>query len=154
MASLQIMRHKILTFIILLSFFGTFAYTQPVLDGVWEGEITMESNGKTVQTFKLIVHLTQDSLGKLSGRSWIWYKALRANFDLKVEQQKELITVRDAFLIDADNLPSGEWCEKVMELTLVQHKKKTTLEGKWRGKTSFSQCTPGKVFLKKNVDRV
>lgn len=147
------MRHKISTFLFLLLFFTAFMQAQTNFEGVWEGIITMEKENKTLQSFKFILHLSQDSTG-IKGRSWIWYKDFKANFEVQGEEKNGQIFLKDMKLIEADALPSGEWCEKNMELIIIHHKKENRLEGKWQGKTTFSQCTPGKVILKKNTDRV
>lgn len=147
------MWHKISTFIFLFLFFASFAHSQNNLKGIWEGMITMEREGKTIQSFRFVIQIDQDSI-ELKGQSWVWYNELKASFEISGEFKNNQLTLKDVKLIDADSLPSGEWCEKIMQLSIMHNKKMDKLEGIWQGKTTFSQCTPGKVVLKKNTDRV
>ena len=42
-----------------------------------------------------------------------------------------------------------EWCVKKGKLHLLISGKEWRLEGVWSGNTTFSSCTPGRVYLKK-----
>jgi hypothetical protein len=156
-ASIQIMRDKnyFFLFLFLLGYILTpfSGIAQKGIDGNWEGTITMEQDGKTIVTYKLVLQLSQDS-SQITGYSWIWYNDLKANFSLQGNFEGINLTIKDDTLMKSDVLPSGEWCIKEMFLTLIRHRKYDKLEGTWRGKTSFSQCTPGKISLKKITDRV
>ena len=46
-----------------------------------------------------------------------------------------------------------EWCLKQYILLLKKVDEEWILEGHWHGKTSFMTCTPGKVVLRKGVER-
>lgn len=147
------MRHKISIIIYLLVFACSFTLAQNSFNGNWEGEITMERDGKTTQSFKIVIQLTQDSSG-IKGKSWIWNENFKANFEIQGEIKENQMILKDVKLIEGDILPSGEWCEKIIVLLIdTNDLKKDKLEGSWQGKTTFSRCTPGKVFLKKDKDR-
>ena len=46
-----------------------------------------------------------------------------------------------------------EWCVKSYQLLKGTDEKGSVLEGTWQGKTSFSSCIPGKLSLRRTVDR-
>jgi hypothetical protein len=152
-ASIQIMKHKIYLFIYIIFFGLNHLFAQSNFNGNWEGTITMEKEGKVVATFKFILYLIQDS-SKVEGRSWIWHNESKAIFSIKGICENNQLTISDLQAIEADPIPSGEWCMKNMNLKQISHKKNNKLEGTWQGKTSFSSCTPGKIYLKKINNRV
>ncbi len=151
-ASIQIMKHKIYFFLYILFFSAVSALAQSNFGGNWEGTITMEREGKVVGSFKFILNLIQDS-SSVEGRSCVWSQNAKATFSVNGKIKANQIEINDLKVIEADQIPSGEWCFKVMQLQLIPHRKHDKLEGTWKGKTSFSQCTPGKIILKRITSR-
>jgi hypothetical protein len=147
------MKHKIYLFLCIIFLSLTLSQAQTNYSGNWEGTITMEKQGKIVATFKFVLYLMQDS-SHIEGRSWTWYNESKVIFSIKGTCENNQLNINDMQAIEADAIPSGEWCSKTMQLHLIQHRKNTKLEGTWQGKTSFSQCTPGKIYLKKITERV
>jgi hypothetical protein len=123
------------------------------LRGNWEGTITMERNGRIISTCDLLLQIDSDTLDQIEGISWIWFNEKKATFSFKGQIKGDVISLNDTEQIEADTLPSGEWCMKIMSLTLKHYRKFDRLEGTWQGNTSFSKCTPGKIILKKQIER-
>jgi hypothetical protein len=152
-ASIQIMKHKIYLFLCIIFFWAVDLQAQENFGGNWEGIITMEREGKVVASFKFILNLIQDST-HVEGRSCVWNENAKAIFSVSGTIKNNQLIINDLKTIEADPIPAGEWCLKAMQLQLIPHRKHDKLEGAWQGKTSFSQCTPGKVALKRITSRV
>jgi hypothetical protein len=152
-ASIQIMKHKIYLFLCIIFFQVVSVQAQGDFGGNWEGVITMEREGKIVTSFKFVLNLIQDS-SRVEGRSCVWSQDAKAIFSVSGTIKDNQLIIKDLKAIEADSIPSGEWCLKIMQLKFIPHRKYDKLEGTWQGKTSFSQCTPGKVALKRITSRV
>lgn len=125
---------------------------QSNLVGNWEGSITVERDGEVLNSFKMLLIISSDSV-EVTGQSWVWYKEQKAVFSFKGQFEKELLKIKDVELLEFDKLASGEWCFKNMELLFSENRKYAKLEGAWTGHTTFSSCQPGRIALKKIMKR-
>lgn len=124
------------------------------LSGIWQGTITQEEEYNTI-TFEIELHLS-DKNGKITGTSIINGLDIGARIDLEgvcdagISLTLKDIVIKESTVIEGEEM---EWCLKSYILTVKRDKDQITLEGHWNGTTSFDICTPGKVFLKRGVDR-
>ena len=56
-------------------------------------------------------------------------------------------------ILDFKTAEGIEWCVKRGQLLLIMDEDGWRLEGFWQGTTSFSNCIPGKILLKKTKAR-
>ena len=147
------MKHKIYLFLYIILLNGASLQAQKNFGGNWEGTITMEREGQIVFSSKFVLSLIQDS-SRVEGRSCVWNENAKALFSVSGTIKDNQLTINDLKAIESDQIPLGEWCLKSMLLRLIPQRKHDKLEGSWQGKTSFSQCTPGKIALKRITDRV
>lgn len=121
---------------------------QKSFHGNWEGEITTEKNGQTINSFEINLQINQEG-DSVKVRSWIMYQELKAVFWSEGYIKKKTLYLNDLRLIEADALPLGEWCHKRILLKYSNQRDFELIEGTWQGNTSFSTCSPGKIKLRK-----
>lgn len=143
------MKKYIWSILLLVSFSG---FGQNELTGLWVGKITQEEGG-FVPTYTVEIYMTQKG-DKLEGRSYVFVDEIYASFDLSGNINNEIyLELKDSNLLDNKVNEGMEWCLKQYQLVFKMKGGVPSLEGFWQGKTSFSTCVPGKVFLKKQVPR-
>ncbi|MFT4664125.1 MAG: hypothetical protein ACI8YQ_003451 [Polaribacter sp.] len=124
------------------------------LSGFWEGTITQDQTYYTTD-FDIQLFLT-DKDGKISGTSIINGEGINAQIDLEGTCESGISLLLQDVEIKENTVKDGmemEWCLKNYILSIRREKDQIILEGHWNGKTSFDVCTPGKVYLKKGVER-
>lgn len=137
---------------IILLFLCYSSFGQANLNGLWSGKITQEEGG-FAPDYTFEIYITQDG-NKIKGRSYVYVDEIYASFDILGEVNNEIyLSLRDNEILDNKVNDGMEWCLKKYQLVFKIKKGISSLEGFWQGKTSFSNCIPGKVFLKKQAPR-
>lgn len=127
------------------------AAAQHDFSGVWKGTLTQDPGGfAPVYDFEL--YLRQDG-HKVSGRSFVAIGDIHAVMDLQGEVIGNTLHFKETNIVQHWKREDMEWCYKQAGLTLSGQGKQTRLEGPWRGNTGFSDCIPGKIYLKKAPPR-
>jgi hypothetical protein len=123
------------------------------LSGVWEGVLTVENEGQVLTEYE-VAFLFSKEKDYNEGFSTIYYKNIRAILFFEAQRIDEnTLNIKELRIQEASELPNGEWCIK--NIFLKKHYENNTLiwKGEWNGKTSFSTCLPGKIWLKKGISR-
>ncbi|MFK8008340.1 MAG: hypothetical protein AB8H03_18425 [Saprospiraceae bacterium] len=141
---------KIIWIIFLFASYSAFG--QNNLTGLWLGKITQEEGG-FAPDYTFEIYITQKG-NKIKGRSYVYVDEIYASFDISGEINNEIyLELKDSDILDSKVNDGMEWCLKKYQLVFKMKNGIPCLEGFWQGKTSFSTCIPGKVFLKKQVPR-
>ncbi|MEM6963869.1 MAG: hypothetical protein AAF573_03820 [Bacteroidota bacterium] len=143
---------KELLCILLFFFFSCYAFGQKDLSGLWVGKVTQEEGGYAPSyTFEIFI---KHEGNKIEGRSYVFVDQIYASFEMSGSIHSGIyLSLKDSELLDNKVNEGMEWCLKKYQLVLKVKDGKYHLEGFWQGKTSFSTCIPGKVFLEKKVPR-
>lgn len=125
---------------------------QDDLSGLWKGRITQNEGGYAPNyTFEIFIKQDGD---KISGRSYVFVDEIYASFDISGSIHSSIyLELKDSEILENKVNEGMEWCLKKYQLVFKKKEGKFHLEGFWQGKTSFSTCIPGKVFLEKQVPR-
>ena len=122
------------------------------VSGTWKGIITQDEGGYR-STYDMELVLKQDG-NKVTGRSTVRVDDIFAVMVLEGEiTGGGYFRFQESQIVDSKRAENLEWCIKRGQLLLKAEKDEWKLEGFWQGSTSFSQCIPGKIFLKKTVPR-
>lgn len=128
------------------------AQSTPSLNGFWEGTITQDENGNRIN-YKIELTLVQQG-NKITGRSKVYHEEIYAVMSLEGRLNgKTFFTYRETEILDYTIRPNLEWCIKKAELILKKDGNFWLLEGLWEGTTSSGDCVPGRVYLKKGLNR-
>lgn len=140
----------ILTFCFILTF--SLLPAQSNLDGLWRGTITQNEGGyRSEYDLEIWIYQKGDSI---IGNSFVFVDSIYAEMTIRGTIESELyIDIHDKEIIAHEELSGMEWCIKTYQLLLKQIGSTLRLEGHWQGRTSFSNCIPGKVFLRKVTPR-
>jgi len=125
---------------------------QADFNGLWKGIITQNEGGhKSEYPFELYLHQTGN---KVVGRSYVFDDGIYAEMNLKgMIYNGKYLRFQEIEIVDFTVSENMEWCIKSGNL-VVQYKNKTAyLTGTWKGSTSFSECIPGRIELKKEIIR-
>lgn len=142
--------------IIFFLFVGIFAFGQEQkqgdLSGLWKGKITQDEGGYASDyTFEIYIRHNGKSI---TGRSYVYVDNIYASFDISGSLHSEVyMDLKDSEILESKVNEGMEWCLKKYQLVFKIKDGVYHLEGFWQGKTSFSTCIPGKVFLKKQIPR-
>ena len=124
------------------------------LSGLWEGVLTIEKDGKISSEYNVFFSFIEEK-DSISGISNIIYKNKSAKLFFQAKLKTlEILEIQETEIISADILPNGEWCIKNIILYRFFEKNQVIWRGEWSGKTSFSNCSPGKIYLKRSIRRV
>jgi hypothetical protein len=93
--------------------------------------------------------------GKITGNSIISADDIFAKIEVEGTFKNGLsLVLKDVSITENKVVDEKmEWCMKNYILLLKKENNQWQLEGHWHGKTSFGDCTPGRVLLKRGVDR-
>ena len=141
------MRIYIINIILTISLFSPFVNKQSVA-GTWKGELTQEE-GTNLARYEFEIYLIQKG-NIVKGRSYITVDNKTATMDVIGELHSGIFLQLVETKIVYQTAELGmEWCLKDATLILTKEKDGLELKGFWKGKTSFSDCGPGKIKLKK-----
>ena len=122
------------------------------LNGIWEGAFTQKGGYK--DEYKTIIKIVQKGK-KISGTTISYVDNLHATlrFEGEIKDNKFVVFAEKEF-IETGNLGDEKaWCKKSIAVQIKHIKGTIVLEGLWGGKSSFGDCIPGTVVLKKMADR-
>lgn len=122
------------------------------LNGIWEGAFTQKGGYK--DEYKTVIKIIQKGK-KISGTTVSYVDNLHATlrFEGEIKDNKFVVFAEKEF-IETGNLGDEKaWCKKSIAVQIKHIKGTIVLEGLWGGKSSFGDCIPGTVVLKKMADR-
>lgn len=135
--------------IILLFFFLSFSLSaQEDITGLWRGYNTQDAADTYSSKYDFELYLKQDG-NKIWGRSYAYIDKIYAEMEIKGNWDGQKLVFEEIKIVNSKANEGMEWCIKKGELILLKEDEVYRLEGNWSGKTTFSSCTPGRVFLKK-----
>ena len=122
------------------------------LTGSWHGTITQNDGGyRSTYAIDLII---SEKDGTVSGYSYVSVDDIYSQMTIKGTLANNiLLNARDVSITKSEENHGMEWCMKNYILILKKEDNVWKLEGHWNGSTSFSTCTPGKIYLKKIIPR-
>jgi hypothetical protein len=125
------------------------------ISGHWEGSITQDMPNGTRVDYEMEVDITQKKK-VCTGIAYVHFeKKYHAQMDFKGKFTKDLfLNYDEQTILKYDQIPNSEWCIKKADLIYKVKDMVPTLEGLWEGKTSFSNCIPGRIYLKKQKPKV
>ena len=141
-----------LFFVLLMMISVNLCFAQQDLNGYWKGIITHEDGGYTPEySFELFIIQKGDSI---TGRSYVYVDSIYAQMNIKGDVHDGIyLELEDEEILNHEELSKMEWCIKKYQLKLEQKDNVLHLEGSWQGKTSFSTCVPGRIYLQKKIPR-
>ena len=143
---------KHLLFGIIFLFWGIAVFGQENMTGLWTGEITQEEGG-FAPSYVVEIYIKQEG-NKITGRSYVYVGKIYASFEISGDIHSDIyLELSDIKIVDSKANEGMEWCLKQYQMVLKRKKGTYHMEGFWKGKTSFSTCIPGKIFLTKKTPR-
>lgn len=121
---------------------------QEDITGLWRGYNTQEAADTYSSKYEFEMYLKQDG-NRIWGRSYAYIDKIYAEMEIVGTWDGEKFIFREIKIVHSKADAGMEWCIKKGELMLFKNGEAYRLEGDWWGNTTFSSCTPGKVFLKK-----
>ncbi len=122
------------------------------LTGSWHGTITQNEGGYR-SSYNIDLIITEED-GVVFGYSYVSVDEIYSQMTIKGSLSNNiLLNARDVTITQSEQNQGMEWCMKNYILILKKEANVWKLEGHWNGSTSFSTCTPGKIFLTKVIQR-
>ncbi len=122
------------------------------ISGYWVGTITQEEGGFRPE-YKMELFIEQKGK-RVSGRSFVRVDNIYAEMEITGSLHSGIyLRLADNNIISHQELEGMEWCIKDYQLLLKVDDAVWRLEGHWQGKTTFSNCVPGQILLKKSEPR-
>lgn len=127
-----------------------FLWSQEIdnLTGSWVGTITQDEGGyRSVYEFEMYLKQEGD---EIIGRSYVYVDNIYAEMELKGELHSGFFfRFQETKMLDYEKFEGMEWCIKKGQLLIKLDKDQWIMDGYWQGNTSFSDCIPGKVKLRR-----
>ncbi len=122
------------------------------ISGYWRGTITQNEGGYRSE-YVLELRITQKG-DSITGKSFVFVDNIFAEMDISGNFHSGIyLQLKDDRIVTHEELDGMEWCIKSYQLLLKKKGAEWRLEGHWQGLTSFSNCIPGRVYLKKTIPR-
>jgi len=122
------------------------------LSGSWYGELT-QNEGSYRSSYEIYLIISEKD-GIVSGYSYVSVDDIYASMSIEGTLSNNiLMNAKDISIIETEQNAGMEWCMRNYSLILKKDNNVWKLEGHWNGSTSFSTCTPGKIYLKKAIPR-
>ncbi len=145
------MKNFITILVLLLSTTLSFAQ-KDVVTGYWEGVLTQNHGGFSPE-YKFELYLYQKG-DEIVGRAVVSVDDIFVDMDIVGEIHSGLLLqIKDVKIVNDKRKDGMEWCMKEYQAILKRNGNDLELNGHWQGKTSFSDCIPGKISLKKSTPR-
>ncbi|MFT4761271.1 MAG: hypothetical protein ACI9XO_000773 [Paraglaciecola sp.] len=142
-------KSQILLLLLCLSFSLS---AQKDITGLWRGYNTQDAIDTYSSKYDFEMYLKQDG-NRIWGRSYAYIDEIYAEMEIKGTWDGQKFVFEEIKIVNSKADDGMEWCIKKGELSLLKKGEAYRLEGNWSGNTTFSSCTPGKVFLKKIKSR-
>lgn len=116
------------------------------LGGYWKGKITQYKGGYSSEyNFELFLEIEGN---KVTGRSYVSIDSIFVEMTVTGELYSGvMMRLEDGEIIDHRITPGMEWCDKTYQMIIKREKDQFVITGYWQGKTTFSNCIPGKLSL-------
>lgn len=122
------------------------------LDGNWKGKLTQESGGTRQEyNFELVIVVINGVVNGTSKISYIDNPKVNATMVFNGSFANNEMVVQEYRFLDNNNEQNMSWCIKKMVLKFSQNTKNMFLTGSWTGKSSYSECAPGKISVSKPI---
>jgi hypothetical protein len=123
-----------------------------ILTGKWVGTFTQDKGGQRVD-FEAVIFFEQKG-NVVTGKSLVYDGDIHAEMKLTGKLLSgKLLKYQETSIAKQETRPQMEWCIKKCDLSLKYTGTEWVLEGLWEGVTSFGNCVPGRVFLRKPSPR-
>jgi len=123
-------------------------FSQEYIGGFWKGYNTQESSETYSSKYDFEIFIKQDGQ-RIWGRSYAYIDKLYAEMEIAGIWDGKKMAFEEIKIVNFKAEEGMEWCIKKADLHLIKEGDNWRLEGNWSGHTTFSDCTPGQVFLKK-----
>ena len=121
------------------------------LEGNWEGTITRDMYpGSEIFDFTLLI---KEEDGAISGKSIVKGFGMFGVMEIEGKIENNSIFFNEVKITNRERPEAQEWCLKNAWLKVEGQGNDLILRGFWKGKTSFMDCSPGKIVLKRAVPR-
>lgn len=138
-----------LAFLVLATMSGALAQD---ISGHWKGKITQDDGGYRPE-YILEMWLVQKG-DSITGKSFVFVDNIYAEMNISGSLAGGFyLRLKDEHIVSHEVLQGMEWCFKTYQLLVKNKENNLTIEGTWDGKTSFSKCIPGKIYLKRIIPR-
>lgn len=125
---------------------------QNELTGSWTGNLTQGPGGYT-EDYEFELQLVQRG-DQISGRSFVKYEDIYAIMLLEgTLDEDNVLRIKETQMLKNRKHENMMWCYKTATLYFIKNGSEWKLEGDWAGKTDQGDCVPGKIYLKKAVNR-
>ncbi len=139
----------------ILAFFlcsSLYAQQQINISGKWVGKITQQEGGYA-SDYDMELVLYQEG-ENIKGKSYFYIDDIYAILEITGGFKSNILFYfKEIKILDAATKESLEWCIKKGQLLLKKDGDTLKLEGFWQGNSEAGPCIPGKIFLKKEVER-
>lgn len=125
-----------------------------LISGYWSGELTQKDGGYTPSyLFSMQIEVRGDSI---TGQAVVSVRdTLTATMDFVGTIHKGgYLSIKETNLVEGSQMSTHEWCLKHYSLYLRPKDDEYYLVGFWTGTSPTSVCLPGKIKLKRRIDRV
>ncbi|MCB0704710.1 MAG: hypothetical protein KDC34_05345 [Saprospiraceae bacterium] len=142
----------------LLFFFSLIAFSvaaQSDFAGVWVGTITQNEGGyRSEYYFEFHINEIDDD-GLVYGKTFVKVDTIFAKMEFTGKIQSGVyLQFQESEILTDKKFVGMDWCLKRGQLIIRKDENEEfILEGYWQGKTSFSECIPGKILLRRGVPR-
>ncbi len=129
---------------------GSYLFGQEIdnLNGSWVGTITQDEGGYR-SDYEFEMYLKQEG-DKITGRSYVYVDNIYAEMELVGELHSGFFfRFQEVKMLDFEKFEGMEWCIKKGQLLIKLDKDEWIMDGYWQGNTSFSDCIPGRVKLRR-----
>ncbi|MEM8526281.1 MAG: hypothetical protein AAGG68_16690 [Bacteroidota bacterium] len=128
------------------------SFAQSNFSGLWKGSITQNEGGYK-NSYDFEMYLYQDG-EVIQGRSYVFDGEMYAEMELKGEVYNgKYLRFQEIKIVNHSIAENMEWCIKRGQLLLSYKRNDAYISGLWKGKTSFGDCVPGRIELKREVFR-
>ena len=139
--------HTFLLFFFLYSIQHSFSQN---ISGKWAGKLTQQPGGfVTEYTFEM--DLKQNG-SQINGFSKIYTDDDFAIIQLTGSFDGNYFSFTEYAFVSSKIRPNYQWCIKKGTLKIIDKGSFYQMEGKWEGKSSYGDCKPGEIFLKKKKE--
>ena len=120
------------------------------LSGVWTGVVTQNAGGYRSE-YKITLTLAFDG-NTVMGISYCAVDDIFVKMSIHGQLiKKRFMKIEDMEMLDYKIVPNLQWCDKTYQL--IYKPETDTIDGFWQGVSSDGPCIPGKVHLKRKVNR-
>lgn len=122
-----------------------------VIGGKWTGKIVQQKGGIAESYYyEIELSLTHN---KIKGKGFIKTESMYGHFEISGSLNGSAVQLEDVRITNENIREQAAWCIKKMRLNLIFKNGVYCLEGPWSGYTQWGDCSPGKIYLKRDAIR-